>query len=101
MMKIEYMALSDAAREILARRQLFEELHIPSASKPVTILIDNQTAFNISENPANYRRESHITARIIYSDIYKRFFLPQCALSTYIYSIFFFQKTLRMLNGII
>ena len=53
-----------------------------------------------SEYAALYRRESHITARIIYSDIYKRFFLPQCALSTYIYSIFFFQKTLRMLDGI-
>ena len=42
-MESEYMALSDAAREALARRQLFEELRIPSASKPVTILTDSQT----------------------------------------------------------
>ena len=53
-MESEYMALSDAARKALARRQLFEELCIPSASKPVTILTDSQTTLNISENPANY-----------------------------------------------
>src|SRR4030095_2758526 len=47
----EYMALSDASREALARRQLFEELQITSASKPVTILTDNQAVLSISENP--------------------------------------------------
>ena len=59
-MKAKYMILSNIARETLARRQLFEELHIPSASKSVIILINNQTAFNISENPANYRQAKHI-----------------------------------------
>ena len=59
-MEAEYMALSDAAREALARRQLFEELHISSASKSVTILTNNQIALNISENPANYRQAKHI-----------------------------------------
>ena len=54
------MTLSDAAREALTRQQLFEELHILSASKPVTILIDNQIALNISENPANYRQAKYI-----------------------------------------
>src|SRR5438045_5819713 len=62
-MEAEYMALSDAAREALARRQLFEELRIPSASKPVTILTDSQTALDISENPANYRQAKHIDIR--------------------------------------
>jgi hypothetical protein len=57
------MALSDAAREALARLQLFEELHIPSASKPVTILTDSQTALDISENSANYRQAKHIDIR--------------------------------------
>ncbi len=54
------MTLLDAAREALARQQLFEELHIPSASKPVTILTDSQTALDISENPANYHQAKHI-----------------------------------------
>jgi len=62
-MESEYMALSDAAREALARRQLFEELRLPSASKPVTILTDSQTALDISENPANYRQAKHIDIR--------------------------------------
>ena len=57
------MALSDAAREALARRQLFEELRIPSATKLVTILTDNQTALDISEHPANYRQAKHIDIR--------------------------------------
>ena len=59
----EYMTLSDAAREALARRQLFEELCIPSASKPVTLLTDSQMALDISENPANYRQAKHIDIR--------------------------------------
>ena len=54
------MALSDASREALARRQLFKELCIPSASKPVTILTDSQTALDISENSANYHQAKHI-----------------------------------------
>ena len=57
------MALSDAAREALARQQLFEELCIPSATKLVTILTDNQTALDISEHPANYRQARHIDIR--------------------------------------
>ena len=59
-MEVEYMTLSDAVRETLTRRQLFEELHIPSASKSVTILIDSQIVLNISENPANYRQIKYI-----------------------------------------
>src|SRR5436305_6824472 len=51
-MEAEYMALSDAAREALARKQLFQELGMPSASRPVTILTDSQTALDISDNPA-------------------------------------------------
>ena len=62
-MEAEYMALSDASREALARQQLFKELQIPSASKPVTILTDSQTALDISENPAKYRQAKHINIR--------------------------------------
>ena len=57
------MALSDAARKALARKQLFQELGMPSASRPITILIDNQTALDISDNSAKYRQAKHIDIR--------------------------------------
>jgi hypothetical protein len=62
-MEAEYMALSDAAREALARKQLLSELRIPSAQKLVTLLSDSQTALDISENPAKYRQAKHIDIR--------------------------------------
>jgi len=62
-MEAEYMALSDAAREALARKQLFQELGMPSASRPITILTDSQTALDISDNPAKYRQAKHIDIR--------------------------------------
>ena len=61
-MEAEYMALSDASREAIARKQFFQELTIPSSS-PVTILSDNQSALDIAENPANYRKAKHIDIR--------------------------------------
>ena len=62
-MESEYMALSDAAREALARKQHFCELQIPSGQKPVTILSDSQSALDICENPARYRQAKHIDVR--------------------------------------
>ena len=59
-MEAEYMALSDASREAIARKQFFEELKVPSSASPVTILSDNQSALDISENPTNYRKAKHI-----------------------------------------
>ena len=62
-MKSEYMALSDAAREAIARKQFFQELQIPSAIRPVPLLTDSQTALEISDNPAKYRQAKHIDIR--------------------------------------
>ncbi|TMC17118.1 MAG: hypothetical protein E6J34_19075 [Chloroflexi bacterium] len=62
-MEAEYMALSDAAREALARKQFFHELRLPSGEKPVTLLSDSQSALDISENPAKYRQAKHIDIR--------------------------------------
>ena len=62
-MELEYMALSDAAREAIARKQFFQELQIPSASRPVPLLTDSQTALDISDNPAKYRQAKHIDVR--------------------------------------
>ena len=62
-MESEYMALSDAAREAIARKQFFQELQIPSAIRPVPLLTDSQTALEISDNPAKYRQAKHIDVR--------------------------------------
>src|SRR5277367_6574768 len=62
-MEAEYMALSDAAREAIARKQLFDELRVPSASRPIPLLTDSQTALEISDNPARYRQAKHIDVR--------------------------------------
>ena len=62
-MEAEYMALSDAAREAIARKQLFEELRVPSASRPIPLLTDSQTALEISDNPTRHRQAKHIDVR--------------------------------------
>ena len=62
-MEAEYMALSDASREALARKQFGQELKVRSSSSPITILSDNQSALEIAENPANYRKAKHIDIR--------------------------------------
>jgi hypothetical protein len=58
----EYMALSDASREAIARIQFFQELKIPSA--PVLILADSQTAIDIADGTAvNHTKAKHINIR--------------------------------------
>ena len=55
----EYMAISDASREAIARIQFFQELGIPSA--PILILADSNTALDIAKGEAmNYRKAKHI-----------------------------------------
>jgi hypothetical protein len=60
-MEAEYMALSDATREAIARSQLFNELYMQLPSP--TVLSDNQGALDISEDPTNYQRAKHIDIR--------------------------------------
>ena len=60
-MEAEYMALSDAAREAIARSQLYGELLLKTP--PPLILSDNQGALEISENPTNYQKAKHIDIR--------------------------------------
>lgn len=57
-LEAEYMALSDASREAIARIQLHKELtiHLP----PPLILSDNQGALDIADNPPNYQKAKHI-----------------------------------------
>src|SRR5579859_4298573 len=62
-MESEYMALSDATREAIARKQFFQELQIPSAIRSIPLLTDSQTALEILNNPAKYRQAKHIDVR--------------------------------------
>jgi len=54
-MESEYMALSDAAHEAIAWKQFFQELQIPSASRPVPPITNSQTVLDISDNLVKYR----------------------------------------------
>jgi len=60
-MEAEYMALSDAVHEALARTYIFEELGIVLPAP--AILSDNQPALAIVDNPTNHRRAKHIDLR--------------------------------------
>jgi len=58
-MEAEYMTLSDASSEAIARSQFFQELGIPS--EPLLILADSQTALEIADGTAvNHRKAKHI-----------------------------------------
>jgi transposase InsO family protein len=55
----EYMAISDASREALARIQFFQELGLSTA--PILILSDSETALDLANGTAiNYRKAKHI-----------------------------------------
>jgi hypothetical protein len=54
----EYIALSEAPREAVARSQFLFELFIDHA--PLTLLCDNTSAITIARNPAHYHRTKHI-----------------------------------------
>jgi hypothetical protein len=60
-MEAEYMALSDASREAIARFHLYHELNIKIPAP--LIVSDNQGALAIAENPTNYQRAKHIDLR--------------------------------------
>ena len=60
-MEAEYMALTDAAKEIKWIRQLFDELNYGIVPRPPTILkTDNQGALALAKNPVNHSRSKHI-----------------------------------------
>jgi hypothetical protein len=60
-METEYMALTDAAKEIKWIRISFDELHYGITSIPSTIIrTDNQGALALAKNPAHHTRSKHI-----------------------------------------
>jgi hypothetical protein len=60
-LEAEYMALSDASREAIARSQLYDELRIKLP--PPLILSDSRGALDICDNPTNYQKAKHIDIR--------------------------------------
>jgi hypothetical protein len=60
-MESEYMSLSDATREAIARHQFFKDLHI-LVNNPI-LHCDNQAALSIAQNPVHYQRSKHIAIR--------------------------------------
>ena len=60
-MEAEYMSLSDASREAIARQHFFDDLRI-LINTPV-LHSDNQAALSIVLNPVQYQRSKHIAIR--------------------------------------
>ena len=57
-MQCEYMALSDASREAVARAQFFQELNI--SSMPLLILSDSETALDLADgSTVNHSKSKH------------------------------------------
>jgi hypothetical protein len=57
----EYMALSEASREAIARTYLFNDLNVHYNTP--AILSDSQGALTISNNPTEHQRAKHIAIR--------------------------------------
>lgn len=58
----EYMALGEAAKEIMWLRMILTELNIPIIT-PTIIFIDNLPAARISQNDTDHDRTKHIDVR--------------------------------------
>lgn len=61
-MEIEYIAASEATREVVRLRSLLTEIYLPQ-SGPSKILIDNQAAISLSKNPLSHEKSKHIDKR--------------------------------------
>ena len=57
--EVEYMALTHAGKEVVFLDHLFNDIGI-SHSTPITLLIDNQSAIALAENPIFHARSKHI-----------------------------------------
>jgi hypothetical protein len=61
-MESEYMAISDASREVIARLQFYSDLDISTSSLPL-LLNDSQSALTLTGDAVNYQRAKHIDIR--------------------------------------
>jgi hypothetical protein len=65
MMESEYMALSEAAREVMWLRNLYEELGFRQ-TRPTVLYGDNQGALALAVNPQFHKRSKHFKTKIHY-----------------------------------
>jgi hypothetical protein len=63
----EYTALCNAAKEAVWLRRLLQHFDVTSASKPTTILADNQSAIALVKNPQFHSRTKHINIQYHYT----------------------------------
>jgi ribonuclease HI len=56
----EYVAASEAFREVLWMRQLLQELKVLSKSTAVTVRMDSTSAMALIRNPVGHQRTKHI-----------------------------------------
>ncbi|OWZ33152.1 hypothetical protein C356_05475 [Cryptococcus neoformans c45] len=61
-MEAEYIAASEATREVIWLRNLLQELYLPQVG-PSTLLVDNEAAINLSKNPLLHGKSKHIDIR--------------------------------------
>lgn len=61
-MEAEYIAASEATREVIWLRNLLQELYLPQVG-PSTLLVDNEAAVNLSKNPLSHNKSKHIDVR--------------------------------------
>jgi hypothetical protein len=59
----EYIAASDAAREVVWLRRLFSEMMFIKLEKPTVVYEDNQGAIALTLNDQDHERSKHISLR--------------------------------------
>ena len=60
-MEAEYIALNEAAREVVWMRKFLDELDvIPNVENPMTLFCDNNDAIQITKEPRSHRKSRHI-----------------------------------------
>jgi hypothetical protein len=72
-MESEYIAASDASREVIWLRRLLSELG-EEQTNPTRLLCDNESAISLTRNPESHKRSKHIDVRyhFIREQIFKK-----------------------------
>jgi hypothetical protein len=72
-MESEYIAASDASREVIWLRRLLFELG-EEQTNPTRLLCDNESAISLTRNPESHKRSKHIDVRyhFIREQIFKK-----------------------------
>jgi hypothetical protein len=60
--EVEFVAATSAGQEVIWMRQLLGELGL-DVSKPLLLLLDNQSAIQVARNPEHHGRMKHLDLR--------------------------------------